>query len=69
MKLNMGTADRVIRIVIAAILAAVIAMGQVAGTVAIVLGVVAAVLLLTGIVGFCPAYLPIGLSTRKGEGE
>lgn len=69
MKLNMGTADRIIRIVIAVILAAVIATGQVTGTVAIILGIVAAVFALTAIIGFCPAYLPIGLSTRKNEGE
>jgi hypothetical protein len=69
MKANMGTADRVIRLIVAAILAVLIGMKVVEGTLAIILGIVAAVFLLTSIMSFCPAYLPLGLSTRKGGKE
>jgi hypothetical protein len=67
MKLNMGTIDRVIRLILALIIAGLFFTGQISGTAAIILGIVAVVFLVTAIVGFCPAYLPLGLSTRKGE--
>jgi len=66
MKLNMGTADRVIRTVIALVIGALYFTGQLGGTVGIVLLVVAILLLATGLVGFCPGYLPFKISTRKG---
>jgi hypothetical protein len=67
MKQNMGTIDRVIRLILVAVVAALYFTGQISGTLAIVLGVVAVIFLLTSLVGFCPLYLPIKLSTRKGE--
>ena len=65
MKKNMGTMDRTIRTIVAVVIAALIFMGKISGTAAIVLGIIAAVFLLTSLVGWCPAYLPFGLSTRK----
>ncbi|MCX5717842.1 MAG: DUF2892 domain-containing protein [Nitrospirae bacterium] len=65
MKKNMGTIDRVIRTVIAVMIAALYFSAQISGTVAIVLGVIAVVFLLTSLVGFCPIYKALGLSTRK----
>jgi CBS domain containing-hemolysin-like protein len=62
---NMGTADRVVRSVVAVVLIALIAGGQLTQTWAIVAAVVAAVFLLTSAIGFCPAYLPLKLSTRR----
>jgi hypothetical protein len=67
MKLNMGAIDRAARLVIAAIIAILIFTGQITGTLAIVLGIVGVVLFVTSLIGWCPAYLPFGLSTRKGE--
>lgn len=67
MKLNMGAIDRSIRVVVAVVIGVLYFTGQIAGTVAIVLGIVAVVFLVTGIVGWCPGYLPFGVSTRKGE--
>jgi K+-transporting ATPase A subunit len=67
MKLNMGIADRSIRLAIAAIIAILYFTGQITGTVAIVLGIVAIVFVATSIIGWCPGYLPLGISTRKGE--
>lgn len=65
MNKNMGTADRVIRILVAVVIAALIAGGQLTGLPAIALGVLAGVFVLTSAVSFCPLYLPLKLSTRK----
>lgn len=62
---NMGTLDRTIRIIIALVVAALYFGGKISGTVAIVLGIVAIAFFLTSLVGWCPSYLPFGLSTRK----
>lgn len=61
----MGSIDRTIRTVIAIIVAILYFTGAISGTVAIVLGVLAAVFLLTSLIGTCPLYLPVGLSTKK----
>lgn len=63
MKPNMGTADRAIRLVIAGAIAFLYFSGRVGGTLGVVLLVVAAVFVLTSLVGRCPAYVPLGLST------
>lgn len=60
---NMGTADRAIRASLAVLVAILYFTGTISGTVATILGVVAGVFLLTSLVGVCPAYLPLGLST------
>jgi K+-transporting ATPase A subunit len=62
---NMGTADRLVRVLLAAVIAALYFGGQIAGTTAVVLGIIAIVFLLTSLVGTCPAYLPFHISTRK----
>jgi Protein of unknown function (DUF2892) len=69
---NMGTTDRVIRTLIAVAIAVLYFTGTLSGTLAIVLGIVAVAFLVTSLIGWCPSYLPFGLSTRKsapgGEG-
>ncbi len=67
MKQNMGTADRIGRVIIAAILGGLYFTGVIAGTAAIVLMVLAVVFVLTSLVSFCPLYLPFGISTCKRE--
>ena len=62
---NMGTIDRVIRIVIALTVGVLYFMGQISGTAALILGILAVVFVLTSLVSTCPLYLPFGLSTRK----
>lgn len=65
MKANMGTIDRTIRILLALAVGLLYYFGYISVTVAIVLGVIAVIFLLTGIVSFCPLYVPLGISTRK----
>jgi hypothetical protein len=67
MKKNMGTIDRTVRTVIAAVLVALIASGQITAPWAVVAGVVTAAFLLTSAVGFCPVYWPFKISTRCGD--
>lgn len=59
MKLNMGSADRIIRAVLGA---AVIAAGVYFQS---WFGAIGLVLLGTAAVGWCPAYLPFGISTCR----
>ena len=61
---NMGTADRVIRGLVAVAIAGLYATGRIDGTLALVLGVVAGMLLISSLIGWCPAYAPLGISTR-----
>lgn len=67
MKTNMGGVDRIIRIVLAALVAVLYFTGQISGVAAIVLGIIAVIFLLTGIVAFCPLYVPLKISTKKKE--
>ena len=62
---NEGTIDRVVRIVMGLGLAAVAISGAVAAPGLYLVWVVAAVLLVTGAVGFCPLYAIFRVSTRR----
>jgi uncharacterized membrane protein len=63
MKKNMGNADRIIRVLIAAIIAWLYFSGTITGTLGIVLLALAIIFVLTSLVGFCPLYAPFGLRT------
>jgi glucose uptake protein GlcU len=65
LKKNMGTSDRIIRLVVAAVIAILYFTGNLSGLAAIILGILAIIFIVTGLVGFCPGYLPFGLTTRK----
>lgn len=62
MKTNVGSIDRVIRIAVGLALVA----GAVSGVIGM-WGWIGVVAIATGIVKFCPAYLPFGLSTCRTE--
>jgi hypothetical protein len=64
-KQNMGTADRVVRILIALAVAFLYFTGRISGVLAAVLGVIAVVFIITSFAARCPGYLPFGISTRK----
>ena len=61
----MGKADRLIRIVVAAVIAALYLTNILSGVVGVVLLVLAGVFLMTSFISFCPLYAPFGLSTRQ----
>lgn len=63
MKKNMGTADRIIRLIVAAVVAILFYTGTISGTLGIVLVVVAGVFVLTSMISFCPLYAIFGMNT------
>ena len=63
MKTNMGTADRIIRIIIVAVIAALFFSGVISGTVGIILLILGAIFLLTVVINWCPIYYPFKIST------
>jgi hypothetical protein len=69
MNKNMGSADRIVRALLAVAAAIVIISGAVTGTAAVILGIIAAVLLLTSLVSFCPLYAPFKISTISKGGR
>ena len=67
MKQNMGSFDKLVRVLVAAVIAILYFTNQISGTVAVILGVLAVVFLLTSAIGFCPLYLPLKLLDDKKE--
>lgn len=63
MKKNMGSADKIIRVIIALIFSVLYFTGTVSGTLGYILLALGAIFLLTSIISFCPLYLPFGIST------
>ncbi len=61
----MGLVDRGMRIALALVVVVLFFARLISGIAAAILGIFAVVFLLTGLVGFCPAYAPFGISTRK----
>jgi hypothetical protein len=67
LQINESPFDRAIRIVIGLALLAIGVAGLVAAPLVYVTSVVAAVLLVTGIVGFCPLYAMLRFSTAPAK--
>jgi hypothetical protein len=61
----MGTADRVIRAVIALVLAYLVFSKAVSGVLAVVLGIVALAMVVTATFAYCPPYALLGINTCK----
>ncbi len=65
---NMGTTDRIIRIYAALFIGALYITGVFSGTTALILGIIAIVFVMTGLVSFCPLYVPCKINTiKKGK--
>lgn len=67
MKKNMGSTDKLIRLLAAVIIAAMYYANYISGTVAIILLIVAGIFIVTSFMGSCPLYLPFGISTKKNK--
>jgi hypothetical protein len=63
MKQNVGSTDKIIRIVAALLFAALYFTGTVTGTVGMVLLVLGGIFLATSLISFCPIYAILGMST------
>lgn len=67
MKKNMGSVDRIIRVILAVVFGALYFTGTVTGTLGLVLLILGVVFLATSTISFCPLYAPFGLSTCPKE--
>ena len=65
MKANMAILDRIVRAMLVALVAVLYFTHQLSPVASIVLGILAVVFLLTSIVGTCPLYMLLGLSTKR----
>ena len=62
---NMGTLDRTLRLLAAVLIAVLYVTNRISGVLALVLGVIAIAFFATSLIGWCPLYVPLGLSTRR----
>lgn len=69
MKKNMGSMDRIIRLILAAVFVILFATQMVTGTIAYILLGLAGVFALTSFISFCPLYTLFGLSTCPKEAK
>jgi hypothetical protein len=67
MKKNVGTIDRVIRILVAVVVVILYFTNVISGTLGVILLALSAVFVVTSLISFCPIWLALGLSTRKKE--
>ena len=65
MKKNIGSIDKVIRFLVAALIAVLFFTKVITGTIGIILLVFAGILVLTALMGFCGLYSLFGISTCK----
>jgi Protein of unknown function (DUF2892) len=63
MKKNMGGADKIIRLIIAAVIAFLYYNQTISGTLGLVLLIFAGVFLLTSFISFCPLYALFGFNS------
>jgi len=63
MKKNMGTIDRVIRILLAIVVIVLYMNDSITGVAAIILGIVAFIFIVTSLIGYCPLYAACKIST------
>ncbi len=67
MKKNVGTTDKVIRILIAVTLGVLFFTHVISGTLGIILLVLGVVLVATSLISLCPIWLALGINTKKKE--
>lgn len=65
MKANMGSFDKTVRLIIAALLVVLYFLGVVEGVFGTVALGVSVVFTLTSVIGFCPLYAVFGINTCK----
>ncbi len=68
MKKNIGSSDKVIRLLIAALILILAYTKVITGGWAVILLILAAILVLTSLVNLCPLYLLFGMNTNKKKG-
>lgn len=67
MKKNMGSADKIIRIILAVVFVILYFTNLISGVLGILLIVFAVTFLLTSFISFCPLYTLFGINTNKSK--
>lgn len=67
MKKNVGSTDKVVRLVLAALFAVLFFTKVVTGLIGIVLLVLGAIFLVTSLINFCPIYAILGMNTCPAD--
>ena len=65
MKKNMGTTDKVLRLLVAVVIMGAFLLNRISGTTAVLLVILAGIFLLTSVTGVCPLYRLFGINTIK----
>ena len=65
MKKNMGSADKLIRVIIAGGIGVLYYLNYITGTLALTLMAIAIILLITSLINFCPLYKILGTNSCK----
>ncbi len=65
MKLNMGSWDRIVRVLITLLVVILLITNVLKGSLAVILGIIAVIFFVTSVFGFCPLYVIFGISTRR----
>ena len=64
---NMSSADRLIRLIVAAIIGVLYFTGTITGVIGIALLILGGIFVSTGLRSFCPIYYEFGIGTSKEE--
>jgi len=64
---NMGSIDRIVRVIVALIIVILYFTNVISGTAAIILLIAGGIFLLTSLISTCPLYLPFGINTSKDK--
>jgi hypothetical protein len=67
MKKNVGTIDKVIRLLVAVVVVVLYFTHVITGVLAVILLALAAIFVVTSLISLCPIWLALGISTRKKE--
>jgi hypothetical protein len=62
---NVSSADKVIRLLVAALMVVLVIAKVITGTWSVILIILAVVLVVTSLVSFCPIYTVLGINTNK----
>lgn len=65
MKSNIGSTDKIIRILLAIVIAVLYFTKVISGTTGIILLALGVILLLTALINFCPIWAMLGINTEK----
>ena len=67
MKKNVGSIDKVIRIILAVVIVILAITHVISGTLAVVMLILAGIFVLTTVISFCPIWWALGIGTTKSK--